>query len=116
MNNNELDQALESALQHLNHIDPWEIDDIAWQTRNRIRYRKLQALPMPIKLALIHGMISAVFFYGTPLPPDSPPLVIPLIWISSYCAALMVAAFVPRRTRRAQTQPVHWVHTAVPEK
>jgi hypothetical protein len=106
VDNTELNQALESALQHLNRIDPGGINDISWQVSNRILYRKLQALPMPLKLALIQGPVSVVFFAAFPPPPESPPLVIPLIWIASYCTALIVGAFVPRRQHRPTA---HWV-------
>lgn len=65
--------------------------------------RFLRHMPFPLRLGLLHGVLTLGTLATFPLPPQIPALAIPVVWGASFATALVLLTFfylfIPRRMR-----------------
>jgi hypothetical protein len=77
--------------------------------RRQIRHQ-LSNLPFPVKLAAANSLVMPVLLLVSPPPIQMRPAYLPIIWMGSYCVALVIAALMPRRKRPRQ---FHWIRQSI---
>lgn len=94
---------LEDTLHQLKALDLAELNLIQTYARRHKRQQQFYNLPIPIRLAIIHGglMLGGLGLF----PESSPPGSVPIVWAASYCLTLTIVSLQPRHTRTS----AHWV-------